>query len=280
MMSVRRIGLSPSQRWPGRGLLSACVWGLGLLSLACVAGAGREALAQATAPPQQGGAATSPLVIEFELPGDFWSRPADGAGAVTGFRVGYFTQGDLSEVATVEVPREAMEISGDIARVVLDAAGVPQDRGALVLRVQTVSGNQSSVWSGSVPLATQAPVVPPQVSARATATSSRQRRRGLVAGDIDSHPPLGIALRQVVPPDMPVEAALGPFRQLNDVALAVVISRDHGVPFAELLRELEGPPPRSLRNTIRRLEPDLDRRALTEARRRALALLAIDAGRP
>ena len=70
----------------------------------------------------------------------------------------------------------------------------------------------------------------------------RQRPQALAPGDVERYPLLAESLRQVLPADAKIETELARFRRVQDLALAVAISRDFDIPFTTLSRTLEGPP--------------------------------------
>jgi hypothetical protein len=91
--------------------------------------------------------------------------------------------------------------------------------------------------------------------------------------DVDRHPRLAEALRQSLGQKEP-EDVLMAFRSLDDLALAVVISRDQDIAFDKLTATLVGPPRRSVRVAIRELKPSLrGTEAMQKARAEAKQLL-------
>jgi hypothetical protein len=209
-------------------------------------------------------ATSEPLVLEFDLPTGFSTQPADSANAVTGFRVGFFQANDGTPIRTIDFTNEALTIRDRAARVTLPRSSIPEPVDNIVIRVRTLSGEQTSVWSDPVPLA--GPSVR-QVQPQATPRPPR-----LAPGDIERYVLLGEALRKLLPADVDIEAELGRFRRVADLALAVVLSRDYDIPFTTLSQTLEGPPRLPPRRALAKLRSDIDaagavRKARPEARR-------------
>ena len=220
-------------------------------------------------PANPGTAEDGPLVLEFDLPIE-WTQPAGSADAVTGFRVGYFRSNDSTAIRTLDFERDALVVRDQTARVTLPRESIP---GCVdcVVRVQTLSGGNSSPWSEPVRLAgpaapqaqsTPQPPEPPRAvrAERPRNASPGQRRGGLAPGDIERHVALSESLRKLLPPDASIEAELRRFRRVDQLALAVAISRDYDIPFTTLSRTLEGPPRVSPRNALTKLRQDVDAR--------------------
>jgi hypothetical protein len=229
--------------------------------------------------------ATSPeggVVLAFDLPDEFRAEPAGSPRAVTGFRVGYFRASDPKAIRTMDFARDAVAVQGQTAQVTL-----PRESGCGVdcrVRVQTLSAGQVSAWSDPVPLQTSAASSsPPKPQAaeparqarpeRPRAASPEQRRAGLALSDIEPYQELSKELRALLPSDTNIETEVRRFRRLEDLALAVAISRQYIVPFVTLSRAIEGPPRLTPRNALARLRQDLDPRAVRKVRPEATKLL-------
>jgi hypothetical protein len=242
--------------------------------------------------------------LEFDLPDEFRTVTAGAPGAVTGFRIGYFRGGDPAVIRTVDFSRETLAVQGRTARVTLPREAISICADDCTVRIQTLSGARASVWSEPVPLETRAvsasppnpqPAAPsraartqrpspprPQRAAppRAAGTqrprslSPEQRRAGLVLTDVEPYGALTQALRALLPPGAAIEAEVKRFRRVQDVALAVAISREHDIPFTTLSRAMEGPPRLTPRNALAKLRPDLDTRAVRKVRPEARKLIA------
>ena len=257
---------------------------VGVLLAVVLSGTACERSAAAPNPQAQvESARSSPLMLEFDLPEEFFSRRADAADAVTGFRVGYFRTTDVDTadpVHTIDFAREAIAVQGRSARVPLPRDGAPQGLD-MTLRIQTLSRTEPSAWSGAIPLA------PPsrraaQAGARSAGAaaaggraepSARRRQDELTPPDLEGHAALEGALRARLAPGADLEAVLGRFRRLEDLALAVVISRDHDVPFDALSQTHAGPPRVSIRNAVAALRTDEDARRVVRASRDAASQL-------
>jgi hypothetical protein len=90
---------------------------------------------------------------------------------------------------------------------------------------------------------------------------------------------LSESLRMLLPPDASIEAELRRFRRVNDLALALVLSREYNIPFTMLSKTLEGPPRLSVRNALVKLRTDVDARsAVRKARTEAAKLTGVPEG--
>jgi hypothetical protein len=163
-------------------------------------------------------------------------------------------------------------------RLSLVLEALPEGANDVVLRARTKTRSGFSGWSEPTAVIT-VPALPPRerrsASADATGTNDRPQQRGLSAGDLDEYHALREALQPMLGPDLPLDEAVRPFRRVRDLAEAVVLSRRHKLQFASLLKAVEGPPSRSLREALRLVEPSLDaRRASRDARDEARALAA------
>jgi hypothetical protein len=248
--------------------------------------------APASQPASTQGLRRAPIVLEFDVPAEFTTVPAGSASAVTGFRVGIFQADGASPLSTMDFAREALTVRGGTARVTLAPERVPEGIENAVLRVQTLSRGQAGAWSDPVALggavarqARQAPQRPPRSPQPRVAVinppgaAPGQRRRGVTPADIENYAALSAALRKVLPADTTLEMELGRFRRLQDVAVAVVISRDHGIPFTTVSQTMAGPPRLAGRNALAKLRPDLtDRMVFQKVRAEALRLIEAPVG--
>jgi hypothetical protein len=233
------------------------------LAAAAACGPGVEPRAEASVQAPAAGArrseaaqaAGAPLVIEFDLPEEFWSRAVDAPDAVTGFRVGYFQGEEPDAIKTVDVQRAELLVRDRTARATIPRESAPEKAAGVVIRVQTLSRTQPSAWSA--PVLFVVPVGREARAPRARSANDRGRRGGLTMADVEPHPALAEALAALLPADARLEDEVARFRQVEDLALAVVISRDQGVPFTTLARAVEGPPPQLVRNALQTLRPDI-----------------------
>ena len=222
----------------------------------------------ASAPPQAAGAA-APVSLGFELPPDFWRRDADGSYAVTGFRVGYFPPIGSSPFRMVEVARGAVKVNGTIGQILLEISQLPAGASRVVIRLQTLSGGKASAWSEASPLI--GPATAPPRSPRQTAAS--RRPQSVAAADVERHVRLAEALKKTLPPGARLEDVLAAYRRIDDLAVAVALCRDNKIALTALSQKILGPPRRSLPVAVRELRPDLERRAIRQARVDARQLL-------
>jgi hypothetical protein len=205
---------------------------------------------------------------------------------VTGFRVGYFWPNESTALRTVDFGRDALTVQDRTVRVTLPRETVPECASDCVIRVQTLTAGRASAWSAPVPLSAvvtrqaqlpprqqRPPAARPERTPNAAPARTRQRA-GLAPRDIESYASLSESLRQLLPPDANLDAELRRFRRVEELALAVVISRDYDIPFTTLSRTLEGPPRTSPRNALVKLRPDLDAGAFRRARDEAGRLIS------
>jgi hypothetical protein len=256
-----------------------------ILAAACGGSETNAAGSQATdakpAPPpaaaREGG-----VVLAFDLPEKFRTEPTGSPRAVTGFRVGYFRGADPTAIRTVEFDTDALDVQGQTARVTL-----PRESSCGLdcrVRVQTVSAGQVSAWSDPVPFETRTPssappkpqtAEPPRPARpeRPRGGSPEQRRAGLALSDIEPYGELTKELHALLSSGPSIETEVRRFRRIEDLALAVAISREYNVPFATLSRTIEGPPRVTPRNALAKLRQDLDPRAVRKVRPEARKLL-------
>ena len=211
----------------------------------------------------------APLVLEFDVPPEFSDR-----SAVTGFRVGFFRANESTALESVDVARETVSVQNRTVRVTVAREKVPQCGGDCVVRVQTLSPTEASAWSDPVRLdgaaagqraaaSVQLPPRQPRGAGRDQPRGSpiRRSRPGLTSTDVENHALLLESLRKVLPADAEMATELARFRRIEDLALAVVISRDHDIPFTTFSKAIEGPPRVTPRNALTKLRQDLDARS-------------------
>jgi hypothetical protein len=259
---------------PGRAMVMAVAWALslaasrGVVELSARANAPQQAPRVALPAPS---AAVAPIVLEFELPDDFSRRDDDGAFAVTGFRIGYFAVRPSTVLAIVDVPRERVEVKDRTGRISLDFTRLPAGANQVIVRLQTVTRDGASPWSeASPPLrsAGGAPAPGPGVA------GGPRRPRTLALADVQRHPRIVDALKQTLPSGATIDQVLPAFRRIEDLALAVVLCRDHQIVLTALIQKVQGPPRQSFLNAMRQLRPDSGPAVIRKARTDARRLLA------
>jgi hypothetical protein len=207
------------------------------------------------------------VTLEFDLPDEFSARAPDGNLVVTGFRVGAFRPGESNPVATVDVTRDEVSVNGRTGRISFDRNRLTTDVKASVLRVQTLTRENSSLWSEPSSLVGASAKV-------ARATPRKRDVKGVSMPDVERHPKLLEALRKVLPSDVKPEDVAARFRTVDLLAVSVVISEQENIPLDKLSALIKGPPPRNLRAALRELQPSLESRALVrKARQQSRALL-------
>jgi hypothetical protein len=208
----------------------------------------------ASQPADRAASVTPEVSLEFDLPAEYTNQTGDGANAVTGFRVGYFGDESSTPFHTIEIERRAMTLRDGKGMVTVPSYAVPAGVSRVVLRVQTVAGAAASAWSDPSPVVTSGVTRAP---AKRPAREPRARRT-LQPADLEPHQALTAALKKVLAADARVEDAIKPFRRVQDLALAIVVSQNNDIPFDALVKAIGGPPPVSLRNAIGKLRPNLN----------------------
>jgi hypothetical protein len=266
-----------------RPVLIVAVWAL------CLAGfQGGAALTARADPPQApkpraapavSSQASTASVLEFDLPDDFERRLADGTYAVTGFRIGYFDVRRGTVLMTVDVPRDRVEVANRSGRISIDLTQVPADANQVVIRLQTLTRDEASTWS-ELSEAARLPGASPARGRRTGAAPRRATRaappraQALALADVERHPRVVDALKQMLPSGTTIEQVLPGFRRIQDLALAVVLCRDHQIVFTALTQKVQGPPRLSVPNALRQLRRDLGPAVVRKGRTDARQLLA------
>jgi hypothetical protein len=245
-------------------VLAVCVWG-------CVPAldmTGASAQENSVAP-RQGPPATSPLTIEFNLPSDFSTRAPDGTFVWRALQIGYFgARGDL--IRASEIPRDAIRVSGRTGQVSIPTLPMPAGANRVSIRLRGLSSGRPGEWSESINV-----TMPALERGRRTRTAAAARTRRLTPEDIARRPALKQALNPLLGSNLALDEVLDSFSRVQELALAVVLSRTHGIQFSMLCRIVRGPPRTSVAAAARKLQPPLDGRTLNTARAEARKHLAV-----
>jgi hypothetical protein len=224
---------------------------------------GRPTNEKAAAPVSAGAELTAGQVVtlEFEPPPEFYEKSSDGTHIITGFRVGYFlassgpTRGkrEPRPLRAVFIARDAVEVpgagqgSGKTVRLSFRAEPVRAGNARVVFRVQALRPGAEGWWSEPTP-----PVTLPEV------VSAPRRAGPDLEALTKAQPALLEALRALEangaehqPPPGQKNLLYQAFRRVSDLATAVVICRDHGVPCQALAAAMVGPPRQSLQRALR-----------------------------
>jgi hypothetical protein len=223
---------------------------LGALAVGCL-----PALLQAAGASQVGQAPAAEagsgpgVLLEFELPeGDAGA----GVDEVTAVRVGYFEGRGTRVFRSFDVALEALPIEGRTARIRLPLDGVVE---GTQVRVRTVSDRGLSPWSQPVAMPGPPYVLPAPEAG--PGTPGERAAATLGPADLERYPQLLAMLREVLPAEADPEEELSRFVDVEELAMALIIARGHGIPFTTIARAAEGPPRQRVRNAVRRLRPDL-----------------------
>jgi hypothetical protein len=204
----------------------------------------------ATTADARGGA--QPILLEFDLPDDFWARTAAGEFQVVAIRIGFFQPKVATPLMTRDAGRAAIAVEGRVGRLPIPDV-MPFGYGRVVMRLQSLSASGPGPWSEPSPPVTLAERPPP---------SGPPRPRTLA--DLERYPALNEALQQLLG-RRATGAEVSTFRRIEDLATAVVLSQKYELVFPDLCKILRGPPPLTLRGAVRRLLPSLDNRQVVRA---------------
>jgi hypothetical protein len=265
--------MRPSAAWDPRGRLSSALFVL-LVAIVCTSCA--EGIdAGVLADEQERGAAARgrPSMLEFDLPDEFWTKDAEGRYVVTGFRLGYFQPSNTDPMVTVEIARDAVVVTGKSGRVPLGTDRLPENVSTFTLRIQTLTRTAASAWS-EPSSSTSAAAATGRSAAKAPRDARPSKR--LSMSEIERYPRLLEAMKKTLPPGGQSEALLAPYRNAEELAIAVVLCRDNGIPLEKFSQAMTGPPRRSLRNAARVVKPELRKTtAMEKARAEAKDLLKV-----
>jgi hypothetical protein len=217
------------------------------------------------------GRLASQIVLDFDLPNEYWAKNARGEFLLTGFLVGYFAAPSARPLHTIDVTRDAVILYDRVGRLVLPRPRLPVDVTSFVIRLQTITTAGSSEWSDPSPaIAVTAPT--PERNARNNAPSTAKpraaaKRRGVSLEDVQKHPRLLVALEKLQPTDAARQETLTAFQNLDELATAVVICNREDIALDDLSKTVKGPPRRSLRRAVRELKPSSRQRNVVQAAR-------------
>lgn len=235
----------------------------------------REAQARASEP----NALRQSITVEFDATDDVLKKDANGQFLIRAFQVGFFDGNEL--VRALEVARTQAEISGTRVKLVVPVVTLPRgpSRNAEV-KVRSLSSGAVGAWSaggGSVRLAAEASGRAPRRE-RAQAggsTDAGAGRRTLRMVQLERHPKLKMALEPMLGPDLDTAKVLSSFPRVQELALAIVVSRTHDVALARVCDAMRLDGTRSLTEAFQSLRPSFDvPRALDAARPEARALVS------
>jgi hypothetical protein len=233
-------------------------------------------------------AAEGKIAITLDTPPELREPNASAKGA--SFQIGFFDRDEL--IGTVVVAPEPASVSGATVR--LDVPLIPLPKGArnpVGVRVRLLTTGALGAWSataGSVTLPDAGG--PAGTSARRAQSGQQARNRaerpagrraqdkgaraGLTAAELDAHPALKSAIAPLLGSSLSLADAAGAFDRVQDLAVAVVVSREHEVPFADLCKAMIESQRKSLANAIRSVKPSVDaERAVRRARNEARGLV-------
>jgi hypothetical protein len=251
-----------------RQLLTLLVVVASLAFPAGLAAAATSQVAQVPAPkpqpPPSGPQAPAATAVQFDLPPD-WTRDANDAKRITGFRIGYFDGRRQRLLHAVEIAREEVMVNGGTGRIRLDLSGIA-DPADVIIRMQSLARGQASPWSESIA------VVPGAPGRGATGARARATRR-VTANEVERSPRLQAAWEKCVPAGARRDEVLAAFSRVEELAFAVVLCRDYEVNIEALSRKVQGPPRRSPAAAARELRPEVTQAVVRRARTAGRALL-------
>jgi hypothetical protein len=213
-----------------------------------------------------------PVTLEFDLPENFSARSKDDAYVITGFRIGVFKPKGNSPVTTIDFTRDQVTVNGRSGRVSIDRGKLPQNIDGRVLRVQTLSGQVTSLWSDPSPSVSGAPKAGRgSKNERATA---KKTEKHLTLADIEPHPRLLEALRKALPSDVKPDDVAARYRTTEELALSIVLAEQEKISLEKLSAVMKGPPQKNIRAALQEIRSSLDaKRAVKKARQPSKALL-------
>ena len=254
----------------------ACA-GCGESGTAAVAAAQR---APRTAPqPSEPASVTKTFTLEFEAGDDMLQRRPDGTFAISAFQVGFFDGSQL--VRALEIPRAAAQFAGP--RVTLQVPLIqlsPGSRPNVTVRIRGLSSGPLGPWSapaGSVTLPVEARQARTRRAGGAQAdpqgsggTKAERPGRSVSLQQLNRSPALKEALASVLRGASEEETAAA-CTTVQDLAAAVVLSRKHNLPVAQLCGALREPGDCPVETLLKSTQPSIDaiaelKAARTEAR--------------
>ena len=159
----------------------------------------------------------------------------------------------------VNVERTEWQIRGNKAQVSFQLAPVPRRSNPVTLRLRFLSDGPAGEWS----TATGGIRAPETTVVEAPSRASRPPR-GVAPSALDSRSALKQATIDALGPNQPLETALSAFNNIRDLALAVVISRDHRLKFVDLCTAMKGSPTLRLSAALLKLNPKIDANSVTQ----------------
>jgi hypothetical protein len=269
----------PMQRVLSRTSRYAC-GALAVAVLACAApnGYAQAAAPQVPPPSQDSGGGAGRVTLEFDVAPDMLTRDANGRFRVTAFQVGFFDE-RARLVRALEIPRADATIDSTKVRLQVPLITVQRNEPSrMTIRVRPLSSGALAPWSapaGSVNL--------PQVAAadrrgrdRAAGKAGGPAATGeakLTPADLERYPTLKAAVSEMLDGKLSYAEAVASFSRVQELALAVVMSRKHDVPLPRICAAmLDGSPsfPEALRRVKSSINPAQELRG---ARSEARALL-------
>lgn len=235
-------------------------------------GSQQEVRAESPAP-----SPASPVTLEFDLPENFSARGKDNSYVVTGFRVGVFKPKDMSPVTTIDYTRDQVTVNGRTGRVSIDRSKLPENIDGRVLRVQTLAGQITSLWSDPSPSVSGAPKtgrVSKEERPSKDERAAKKAENHLTTADIERHPRLLEALRKALPSDVKPDDVVARYRTTEELALSVVLAEQEKIPLDKLSAVMKGPPQKNVRAALHEIRSSVDaKRAVKKARQPSKALL-------
>jgi hypothetical protein len=222
------------------------------------------------------------VTLEFDTPPDFVASSAKGA-AHPSFQVGFFAGDQL--VRAIEIPPASTRVKGNKVQLDVPLIPVPARESNVTLRVRTLTSGSLGAWSASAGSVTL-PVVEQRVRAARTGPArtgapraERQaRRKGgarqVTMADLEGRTTLTDALTARLDGGLSAAEVVSAFARVQDVAVAVALSRANNLSLARLSAAVQASPTKSVAEALKVVQPSLDAdKALKAATSEAKALL-------
>lgn len=130
----------------------------------------------------------------------------------------------------------------------------------LLCSVAGLAQHGRAVRAGGGPQVTPGPKTRTEAGPKAKPTADVPKRAGAgtdVLAHIQKQPNLVTRLQPLLPQGVPVETAAAGFKNTGQFIAALHVSKNLGIPFADLKTQMTGPEPKPLGECVRTLKPDL-----------------------
>lgn len=237
----------------------------GLACFCLTAGCSRSGdLAPVAAFEAQDAAAPPPqtVTVEFDVPPSVETK-GTARFALHAVQIAVVSSSRTLQSVTIE--RTNWQIHDNKAQVSFQLAAVPRKANPVTLRLRFLSDGPAGEWSTATSGINAPEIVTVEVPRAA------RPPKGVAASELDARSALKQATLDVLGPNQPLETALSAFNNVRELALAVVVSRNHQLKFVDLCTAIKGPPTLALPAALLKVDSKIDasaaaQRAKVEAR--------------